>query len=286
MREVARRAVAQLLEPLVGFVLDSGLSPQELHLIMREAAIRTVANRQLQRTQRINISGIAASTGIPRAEISRILRSRANSTRRLADRHTQSTNRVLAVWHQDPKFTTPAGKPADLKIYGRGVTFETLVKKYGRGIPIRAMLDELTRTGAAEVISSELVRVRTSVTVDRGTSTRAIRSFGVRVTELMTTMLQNMRNPANPSFVASVSGTSPSVALLPLFRKELANRGSDFLAEVQDLITNEAGGPSPNRNAGRGGRISVTIYCHEAKRETKPKKNIVGKRQNLRRRKP
>ena len=283
MRAVARRALVQLLEPLVGFVLDSGLSTQELHLIMRVAAVRSVAARQLQVLRRINISGIAASTGIPRAEISRILRSKNNSSRPLADRQQQSTNRVLAVWHQDPKFTTPAGKPAELKIYGRGATFDTLVRNYGRGIPTRAMLDELTRTGAAELITPELVRVRTSVAVDRGVSIRAIRSFGVQMTQLMTTMLQNMRNPENPRFIASVSGANISAALLPLFRKELASKGADFLADIHDLITRGANGASSKRHASRTGRVSVTIFCHEPSRSVKTKQNAVSKRRNLRR---
>jgi hypothetical protein len=283
IRGVTRRTLVQLLEPLVGFVLDSGLSVQELHLIMREAAIRSVAARQLQVSRRINISGIAASTGISRAEISRILRSSENSPRQLTDRQQQSTNRVLAVWHEDPKFTTPAGKPAELKIYGRGATFEALVRNYGRGIPTRAMLDELTRTGAAELITPELVCVRTSVAVDRGVSIRAIRSFGVRVTELMTTMLQNMRNPENPRFVASVSGANVAAAMMPLFRKELASKGADFLADIHDLITREANGASAKPHAPRAGRVSVTIFCHETARQAKPKKNTDRKRRNLRR---
>jgi hypothetical protein len=286
MRAVARKALVQLLEPLVGFVLDSGLSSEELHLILREAAIRSVAARQLQVARRINISGIAASTGIPRAEISRILKSNVGSSSQLTDRQQQSTNRVLAVWHQDPKFTAPAGKPADLKIYGRGATFETLVKNFGRGIPTRAMLDELTRTGAAEVLPSQMIRVKAAVAVDRGVSARAIQAFGMRVAELMSTMLQNMRNPENPIFIASVSRANISNALLPLFRKEIANKGADFLADIHDSIIREAPSVPATRHqsqAGRASRVSVTIFCHEMARQTKPKMNAVSKRRNFRR---
>ena len=198
----------QMLQPLVGFVLDSGLSAQELRWILREAAVRSVAARQLDVAHRINISGIAASTGIPRAEISKILNSKFGPVRQFPDRQQQSTNRILAVWHQDPKFCTPNGKPADLKIFGRGASFESLVRSYGRGIPTRAILDELTRAGAAEVLSSQLVRAKTSVVVDRGITPQAIRTFGERATDLLSTMLQNMRNPESPQFVASVSGTN------------------------------------------------------------------------------
>jgi hypothetical protein len=281
----ARKALLQLLEPLVGFVIDSGLSTNELHSILREAAVRTVAEKQKEVSRRVNISGIAASTGIPRAEISRILKLSADSSRRVIDRQQQSTNRVLAIWHQDPKFTTPAGKPADLKIFGRGATFEALVRNHGRGIPARAMLDELTRTGAADVLSSGLVRVKTSVAVDRGVTPRAIRSFGDRATELLSTMLQNMRNPESPRFVASISGTSVSPDVMPLVRKELARKGADFLTEIHEsLYRDTTNGLGKKRHSSGGSRISVTVFCHETPRKTNQTKKPIEKRRNLRRR--
>jgi hypothetical protein len=283
VRGVARKALLQLLEPLIGFVLDSGLSTHELHTILREAAVRSVAARQVEITRRVNISGIAASTGIPRAEISRILKSTGNSSGPVSDRQQQSTNRVLAVWHQDPKFTTSGGKPADLKIYGRGSTFEVLVRNHGRGIPTRAMLDELTRTGAAEVLSSRLVRVKTSVAVDRGMTPRVIRSFGQRATELLSTMLQNMRNPESPEFIASISESNISSTLIPLFRKELASKGADLLADLHDSLFRETTSGLPKKNSSRTSRVSVTIFYHETPRKIKPKKEAMKKRRNYRR---
>jgi hypothetical protein len=283
IRLVARKALAQLLEPLVGFVLDAGLSTQDLRSILRESAVRSVAARQLETARRLNISGIAASTGIPRAEISKILKSRGNSSRPVGDREQQSTNRILAVWHQDPKFTTPEGRPADLKIYGRGATFETLVKSHGRGIPTRAMLDELTRAGAAEVLSSQLIRVRTSVAVDRGVTPRGIRSFGERATELLSTMLQNMRDPDNPKFIASVSGAKIPASMMPLFRKELASKCADFLADIHDSLIRDTNYGLPKKNDARSSRVSVTIYYHEMPPKVKPKREAAKKRRNFRR---
>jgi hypothetical protein len=264
-------------------VLDSGLSTPELHSILREAAVRSVAARQLDVARRVNISGIAASTGIPRGEISRILKSKEDSSRQFTDRRQQSTNRILSVWHQDPKFTTPAGKPADLKIYGKGATFEVLVRNYGRGVPTRAMLDELTRAGAAEVLSSRLVRVKTLVAVDRGVTPRVIRSFGERATELLSTMLQNMRNPDSPQFIASISEAKISPTLLPLIRKELATKGADFLADIHDYLIRDTTDETTKRRPSRSNRVSVTIYFHESPHKVKSKRRDVRKRRNLRR---
>jgi Family of unknown function (DUF6502) len=282
IRALARKSLLQVLEPLVGFVLDSGLSTQELRSILREAAVRSVAARQLDVAQRLNISGIAASTGIPRGEISRILKESSSSSRQVTDRQQQSTNRILAEWHQDPKYTTSEGKPADLKIYGRGATFDTLVKSHGRGIPTRAILDELTRAGAAEVLTSSLIRAKSSVAVDRGVTPRAIRSFGERAAELLSTMLQNMRNPESARFVASVSGAEIAPAAMPLFRKELAAKGADFLAEIGDSLFRDESGGLRKRPSSRASRVSVTIFYHETPRKVAKRKDL-EKRRNFRR---
>jgi hypothetical protein len=280
VRLVAKKALLQLLEPLVEFVLNSGMSTLEFHSIFREAAVRTVAARQLELSPRVNISGIAASTGIPRAEISRILKLNVESSRKVVDRLQQSTNRILEVWHQDPKFANPAGKPADLRMYGRGATFDSLVRGHGRGIPTRAMLDELMRTGTAEVLPSRLVRVKAMVAVDCGMTAQGIRSFGERATELLSTMLQNMKNPDNPKFVASISGTNIPSAVVPLFRKELANKGADFLADMHDSLVREVVDGN-TKKAPQSKRVSVTIFYHESR--GKPKRVAAKKRRNFRR---
>lgn len=283
VRVVAKKALLQLLEPLVGFVIDSGLSTHELHSILREAAVRSVAAKQLEVARKVNISGIAASTGIPRAEISRILKSSADTSVRNTDRQQQATNRILTIWHRDPRFSTPSGRPADLKMYGRGATFEALVRSHGRGIPARAMLDELTRTGAAEVLSSRLVRVKTSVAVDRGVTPGVIRSFGDRATELLSTMLQNMRNPETPRFVASISGTNVSPTEMPLFRKELASKGADFLTDIHESMYREAPSGPAKGHRSRSSRVSVTVFYHESSRKAKAKQGPITKRRNFRR---
>jgi len=280
VRVVARRALLQLLEPLAGFVIDAGLSTNELHSILRQAAVRSVATRQLEVSRRINISGIAATTGIPRAEISRILKSSEKPAEQPVDRQQQSTNRILAAWYEEPRFTNSNGQPADLKLYGRGATFESLVRTHGRGIPTRAVLDELIRTRAVEVLSSQKIRAKASVAVDRGISPQVIKVFGDRATELLSTMLSNMREPESPRFIASVSGTTVAPNALPLFRKELSNKGAEFLADIQESLIQE---PSKSLRARPSSTVSVTIFYHEALRKKKYKKRSSNKRRNFRR---
>jgi Family of unknown function (DUF6502) len=281
-RVIARKALLRILEPLAGFVLDSGLSIHEVTTIFREAAVRSIASQQREISRRVNISGISASTGIPRAEVSRVLKS-TSKVRDFGDRGRQSTSKVLNAWHQNPKFTNANGQPADLQIYGRGATFEKLVKGHGGGIPIRAMLDELTRTGVIEIKSRQLVRLKSLVAIERGITPRVIKAFGDRTTELLSTLLQNMRYPDASGFVASVSGTAVSQDTIPLIRKELSTRGASFLADIEDIL---ARGPGVKRRSRYGlseNNVSVTIFLHESGAKLSSEARPLIKRRNFRR---
>src|ERR1700750_1436549 len=120
-----------MMAPIADFIVESGLEIREFQLLLREAVVRNISGRQMHASNRINKSGIAAAAGITRAEVSRILASPSNPSRNAGRKHghDSSTNRILAGWREDPKFTTSDGQPAGLKMYGRGATFESLVRK-------------------------------------------------------------------------------------------------------------------------------------------------------------
>jgi hypothetical protein len=279
----ARKALARLLEPLAGFVFDSGLSVKDVHSILRAAAVRSMATRQLEISRRVNISGISASTGISRAEISRILKSGTATADDNQDRHQQSTNRILAAWRQDPRFTTPNGQPADLRIYGRGSTFESLVKLNGKGIPTRAVLDELIRTRSIELRSAQLVRLKAEISVDRGITPQVVKAFGDRVTELMATLLQNMRDPENSVFAASAAHARVSANELPLLRREISSRGAEFLSEIEEMVARGSVNSRPSTKSKNAPSVSVTIFYHEERGKLKRNRPAFSKRRNFRR---
>lgn len=198
----ARKALWKLLEPVSGLASDCGLSISEVNSILREAAVRGAAGRQLEHEKRINISGIAATTGVSRAEISRILKE-GHAPELIDDRHQNPANRILAAWHRDPRFLTSNRLPAALKLYGRGATFESLVRQYGRGLPTRAVFDQLTRIGAIELLASQEVSPKMSVAVDPRITPQMIKAYGGWATDLLSTKLLNVTRPgASPSKIA------------------------------------------------------------------------------------
>jgi hypothetical protein len=282
VRLVAKDALRQILEPLAGFVLDSGLSTGEFCNLFREAAVRSAASKQLNTSDRVNISGIAATTGIPRAEISRILKSKIPTRESKKSKEQQSTNRILAGWYADPKFTTAGGQPSDLKLYGRSATFDALARKYGRGLPTRALLDELLRAGAIELLPNQKVRAKAPVAIERGVNAQMISTYGERASDLLSTLLINMRGSDVPRFVANISDSLVQKEVLPLFRKELASKSADLLADFQESLSRKRPARVSKSPKNKLVRISVTIFCNEFSQKGN-RRNLSIKRRNFRR---
>jgi len=265
----ARKALVAILEPLAGFVLDTGLSTHEFEQKYRIAVVRSAADRQRELTGRLSISAISATTGISRAEISRILK--MNSRESASDNQQQATNRILSAWHEDPKYTDANGMPADLAIFGSGASFDSLVRVHGRGVPVRAMLDELVRTGSVVILSSRKIRAKSLVAVDHGVGPRAVKAFGDRAADLLRTMLLNIRDPERFRFVSNIEGPISKQIQLPVFRKEVSSRGQNFLAGLRETLFSVQTNENSERMERGPVRVSVTVYYCENERKLKEK---------------
>jgi len=270
--------MAHLFVPIVDFGLSSGLSAGEMCAALREAAVRNVAARQVSSGQRVNVSGIAASTGITRAEVARLWKTRFLPPAQ----KEQCTNRLLRMWHQNPEFNTVEGKPSRLRIYGSGATFESLVKQYGGGVPIRAALDELTRLGAVAVTSSRFVRAIKSTTIDSELTGRFVQQFGERGSALLSGMLNQARDRPIRSDIDSVSRAVRTIGQSAVFRKELLKKGIRVFHSICDSLSRRMIREDKTSRGAEARRVTVTISYCELSLETDGKKPII-KRKNLRR---
>jgi len=141
-------AIRMMMKPLVRLLINQGVSHQEFSEALKDVYVEA-AVRHFNLPDRIHQSGIAIKTGLTRKEVRRVL------DRALASEEDQKVSsrpeRVLAGWHNDPRFTGPYGVPVDLKYEGEfgKAGFVDLVKTYSGDMSPKAMLQELVRGGSA-----------------------------------------------------------------------------------------------------------------------------------------
>lgn len=220
-----------MLRPLAAFACDCGLSMIEVNTIFRKAAVQSAAARQLEVSNRVNNSGIAVMTGIPRGEVSRILSSIGRSDVVAVEGRQNIASRILSAWHCDPEFLTASRLPRDLKIFGHGATFERLVKVYGQGIPIRAILDELKRVGAIQLLtSSQTILPKMRFAINPRVTIKKIKTLEAIIEEVSLCLLI-------PSDGAFEAGTKVWSGRGPLVRRKLATKAVALVRELGTRLT-------------------------------------------------
>lgn len=283
-RNGALTSIAKIAAPLSEFAVLMGLSVADIEMVLRESVVRAAAKLQMEKSNRLNVSGIAASTGLSRTIVSRTLKS-SKRVRLSSINRSQFTNRVLGAWHRDPKYVDQNGAPATIDVFGRGSTFESLVRRHGGGLPVRAILDELIRVGAIEMSSNQQVKARSSIAIARGFDNAMIESIGNRVSELLSTMTGNLRSESSAKLVASVDADHVSNEIIGLIRREVTNRGANLLSNIEETLfpKNSAKRIKRRRSDSGGRRVSVTVYYFDDQISQEVEHSTVLLRKNLKR---
>jgi len=257
-------ALERILGRLGSFAISNGLSVSQLEQFLRAATVRCILTSAENVSERKSISQISALTGLSRTAVSKIMKSpiRVKSEIQLREKYT---NRILAAWHQDPKYIDKDGLPKAIPIFGRGISFETLTQTNGGGIPVRAMIDELLRTAAVKILPNRRVKALKLVAVGQGNSVDMIRSMGVKMEDLIGSLLHNARMETSPRFVASVESTRIPIKKLALIRREVADRGSTFISELEEsLFSDPKSGKSKSRDRPeRSCRAGIAVFYFE-----------------------
>jgi hypothetical protein len=218
-----------------------------------------MANTHVARESgRASKSRIAIITGLPRSEVTRILRTNdLASTKRLGQ---HPARKVLAAWYDNAAFLRANGDPAVLPIFGKRRSFERLVAMYSGGIPVRAMLDQLTQINAVEMLSGQRVKAKSRVPIFTGLTRSSIAVIGERVGDLLETLKSNQRATTTPLFEGTALVTDGDCSTVPLVRREIAKQGAAFLDGANSLLTRARVKPRRAVTGPPKCRVGVTVY--------------------------
>jgi Family of unknown function (DUF6502) len=285
LKDATLSALRRILDPLVDLMIDAGVTVHEYTQLVRERAVHTAAKRVLKDTGRDSKSRIAIITGLPRSEVSRILKSGAFFPAKTVGQHP--ARKVLAAWFDNPRFLAANGDPAVLPIFGKRLSFEHLVAMHSRGIPVRAMLDELTQLDAVEQLADQRVRAKSRVPILTGLTTGAIAGIADRTRDLLETLTSNLKRSSNPLFVGTAHSDDADLEMVSLVRRDLAEQGTTFINSANSLFgRSSAKSTRSGVKTATKCRLGVTVYYFQddAGGEAKLKNEMVTKRRkNLRR---
>jgi hypothetical protein len=265
-------AFRSLMTPLVRILLRNGISFREFAEVVKDVFVAVCARDLVVPGRRLSISRIAIVTGLTRKEVSAIVRD-DELRRKALETNASRAAKVLEAWHTDTRFLGPYGFPRDLLIEGKDPvgTFSDLVRENSGDMPVRAMLDELSRVGAAKVLDGgEVVRVLKRTYIPTQMTPEMIQIFSQAVRRYIETVDYNLSlRDARSRRFDRVVYPDPGLRLIdiPAFQQEVREYLETVIAEIDYKTSGYQ--HLEDQHSERTTSIGVGIYFYQDEAEDK-----------------
>jgi len=257
-------ALAKLLRPLVRLLLKHSFPYAAFESIAKRVFVETAMGDFSLPGKKPTISRAAILTGLTRKDVNLLL-AEPSSRADVITSHYNRAARVVSAWVREPRFAGATGLPQPLSLDGPD-GFAELVRVHGGDVPARAMLDELQRVGAVQVLADGRVALRQRAFVPQDSVVQKLGILGTDVGELIETITHNIEHGATDArYQRKVMHVGIPVEALPAFREMSARQSQALLEELDAWLTEHdiEHLPASGLPVGDTSRVGVGIHYFE-----------------------
>lgn len=186
------RAARRILRPLVRILLRNGIASDAFTELVRKVYVDVADEEFGLPGKRQTVSRISVITGLNRKEVTRLRGLDAIDGADERWRNRAAT--VLSAWELEPAFQDRKGDPLELTFSGPSPNLTELVRQHSGDMQPRAVLDELIRVGAVEVVAEDRFRMSRRGYEPSGDPEAMIDILGVDASEFIETVDYNVQH--------------------------------------------------------------------------------------------
>lgn len=259
-------AVVRLLQPLVRLLLRYGMSYGVFAELAKGVFVEVATKEYALSNRKQSDSRVSVITGLSRKEVARVKKLPVLTDAAMAKQYNRAA-RVISGWQIDSRFCDASGHPAALPWDGEAASFCNLVKAYSGDMTARAVLDELIRVGAAELLDHggrDAVQLRAPAYVPARAEDMKLHILGTDVANLIATIDHNLDAASGePLFQRKVSYNNLPVEALPELRALTRERAQRLLEEFNRHLSQQDRDANPSVQGTGRKTAGIGIYYFE-----------------------
>src|SRR5882757_1143220 len=256
------QSTRQWLKPLVHILLSCGVTWREFAELAKSTYVEVATENFGKRGRPTNISRTAILTGLVRRDV-RKQREILSHTPSTLPGYVNKASLVLSAWHLDPNFRDTQGRPAILRMSGKGKTFDGLIEQAG-GADVRpsTLLKELVSASAVRIRSDGRLQAMQRDYIPHKMDEQLIRLWGTVVADVATTYVHNLTRAAIGGKRLERSAVNDHMPkdVAPAFAQMLEKEAQAFLERVDEWLTAHEIKPSGKRAATEAVRLGIGLY--------------------------
>lgn len=248
-----------LMRPLVRFCVRNAHSVQDFYNLAKSVFLSVAQEEMLKSTRKVNVSRLAALTGLHRDEVSKLLSKEGQyepAPRSILDR-------VIGQWRHDKRFRTKAGEPRVLSFGEENSEFDELVGSVSKGLYSGTVLFELKRSGAVEETARGLRLVQQMFSV-AGDPKQGFSLLSEDIDSLMCAGEENLTRPDEiPNLHIRTDYDNIVVEAVPEIKRWLVDEGKSFHKRAREFLASFDKDINPQLADKAGGvRVALTAFSH------------------------
>lgn len=237
------QCIAHSMRPIARMMLRSGIGYPQFAELAKMAFLREAQADKDGRGRATNLSRVAIKTGLSRKEVARLSNQQSKadkslSSMRMVDFQSLHAERVLQLWHTDPRFVDRRGAPKDLHFMDGGATFGSLVKAAGGDLPAGAVRAELLAAGAVAETEDGGLRPLKRHFVPADVGEELLVGFTHMIIPVLEGVARNTDERCPTPFIQRLvysDRLSPDAA--PVFRRVAREQVTGFVQSVDDWLS-------------------------------------------------
>ena len=260
-------ALYTILKPLIGLMFRNGVSFGEFTRIAKHAYIKETEKELIASGQKPTTSGIAIVTGLTRKDVSAL---RKEVTPKAAQGKQQNRAiRVISGWVTDPEFCDSKGQPKVLDIQGKKNSFEKLVTRHSGDMPYKALIKELIRTEAVELIDKKKVALVREAYIPTDDENAKYDVLGEDVSALISTIKHNIVvTDQKPLYQRKVSYSKVPEEHLDEFKKLASKENQKLLLKLNAWLVKHDMDTQTGIKSDKPMKVGVGVYYFEDSNES------------------
>lgn len=234
LQRALARALATLLRPLVRLLLRHAVPYGAFDAVARRVYVEVALSEFALPGRKPTLSRASILTGLTRKAVQQVAAEIEAEAAGEGDELLPYNRaaRVLGAWGRESRFRAPDGSPRPLEVDGEA-GFSALVRSHSGDMPVRAVLDELRRIGAVEILEDGRVALRQRAFVPQASAARKVAILGADTAELVDTIAHNIEHgDTDARFQRKVMHRGIPREAVPEFRALAAARGQALLEEL------------------------------------------------------
>lgn len=250
-----------------------GLNFQAYVAFGKEIFIQTAADEIARRGETVNLSRLAALTGIHRTEIAK---SAAAHSIEVGDRPISAVGSIVGMWQHRSEFRDSHGKPRPLKVSGEPSEFRNLVAEVDPTLTPQAALFQLEQLGFARR-DGDLVVLLSEVSDVQKDSTKAFEILNRGLSDHLSGFLENIEAPASiKNLHLHTEFDNIFASEVPRLREWLLREGREFHRRAREFIATCDADISPDvaREQQESARARVVLSAFSLTSPVLPAANV------------